>query len=64
MLCVDALQEHDEVGAANPDKLRTLLSDIVTAQRTVFSPDRGPVDKRACAAATGKYRGFWGPFLE
>jgi hypothetical protein len=60
----NAFQEHIEVGAAHPDKLSALLGDIAAAQGKVFSPDRGPVDKRACAAATGKYRGFWGPFLE
>jgi len=56
--------EHDEKGAANPDKLKQMLGKIADAQAKVFSPDRGPVDKRACEAATGKYSSFWGPWIE
>ncbi len=55
--------EHNEIGAAKPDKLRALLGEVAAAQGTVFSPDRGLVDKRACEAATGRYNGFWGPWI-
>ena len=55
--------EHNEIGAAKPEKLRALLGEVAAAQGKVFSPDRGPVDKRACEAATGRYSGFWGPWI-
>jgi hypothetical protein len=55
--------EHNELGAAKPDKLSALLGEMAAAQEKVFSPDRGLVDKRACEAATGRYGGFWGPWI-
>lgn len=41
-----------------------LLAELHKEQATVYSVDRGPVDKEACVAAMGKYQGFWGPWLE
>lgn len=61
---VDRSAEHDELSSAQPAKLATLLAAREAAQAKVFSPDRGPVDRRACEAATGKYAGFWGPWLD
>jgi len=56
--------EHQEVGAQHPvirDQLRLRIDELT---KTVFSPDRGVVDPRACETAVNTYGGFWGPWLE
>jgi len=56
--------EHVELGDQYPDIRKQLLNRIQELTPTVFSPDRGTVDPRACHAALNKYGGFWGPWLE
>jgi len=56
--------EHFEVGDAHPE-IRTILQNrIAELSKTVFSPNRGPVDPAACDAALNTYGGYWGPFVE
>jgi len=55
--------EHDDVAAANPAVVKEMMARIVELQATAFGPDRGSDDGTACKAATGKWKGFWGPFL-
>ena len=33
-------------------------------ESTAFNPIRGPVDPAACQMGLGKYKGFWGPFVQ
>ena len=40
-----------------------LLKRVDELQRTVYSPDRGKKDKRACKAVRDDYGGYWGPFV-
>jgi len=34
------------------------------AEKTAFNPIRGGVDPVACQVGLGKYKGFWGPFIQ
>lgn len=59
---------HDEtestnLAAANPALFRTLLARVDALQASVWSPDRGAPDPAACAAAEGRYKGYWGPWV-
>ena len=62
--------EHVDLNADNATRsqyaqLVTRLSARIEAHRkTVFSPDRGTVDPRACDAALHNYGRFWGPWIE
>ena len=56
--------EHDDVAAANQDIVRSMRGRISELNSTMYRPDRGKSSKLACDAALGKWRGFWGPFLD
>jgi arylsulfatase I/J len=56
--------EHVNLATKNPEKLKELQARLVEIQKTVFSPNRGAVDPKACEAAVNKYGGYWGPWLE
>jgi arylsulfatase B len=56
--------EHFEVGTQHPDIRAQLHQRINEITKTVFSPNRGPVDPEACQTATNEYGGFWGPWLD
>ena len=49
---------------AYTEVVTTMRARMTEIQATVFTPDRGTDDGTACAAAMGRYGGFWGPFLE
>ena len=59
----DDPSEYAEISAAHPAIVADLQALIAAAAATVFNPSRGGVDPAACAAATGMYGGFWGPWL-
>jgi hypothetical protein len=57
--------EHNDVAAdpANAALVAELFAMLQTHNSTTFTPNRGPVDPKACAAAVGVYGGFWGPWV-
>jgi len=56
--------EHKNVAKQNPDVFNKLIARIAELQKHVYSPNRGSSSSKACAAATGKYGGFWGPYMD
>jgi arylsulfatase B len=58
--------EHHDLGAEplQQDRITSLIAKVVAASQTAFNPWRGKLDPRACAVATGQYRGYWGPFAQ
>jgi len=56
--------EHQEVSSKYPDIQKKLFDRITELSKSVFSPNRGEVDPKACQAAVNVYGGFWGPWLE
>jgi len=56
--------EYVDVSEANPDVVAKMRARILELQKTVYDPDRGGDDGAACAAGTGAWRGFWGPFAQ
>ena len=57
-------QEFNSLAAELPEVFDRMLKRIDELQETVYSPDRGKKDKRACSKAMGDYGGYWGPFVE
>jgi len=55
--------EHLDIAQHNPQLVAQLKARIATINATVFSPHRGSVSPQACAGATQRYGGFWGPFV-
>jgi len=60
---IDDPTEHFEVGNKFPEIRRKLHQRIRELEKTVFNPDRGLSDPRACYTAINTYGGFWGPWL-
>jgi len=56
--------EHNNIADANPDILTKLRARLLEIRATVFNPDRGDVDPRACQTARNKYNGYWGPWID
>lgn len=50
--------EQTTVAATEPEVFRALLAEMDAQQATVYSPDRGSTDPRACACAEKKYGGW------
>jgi hypothetical protein len=48
---------------SHPSPKQMMLAELDAQQKTVYSPDRGTTDPRACTCAEGKYGGCWGPFV-
>jgi hypothetical protein len=55
-------EERHDVASVFPQKVVEMSSRIATLNRTVFSPNRGKRDPRACEIALRENHGFWGPF--
>lgn len=57
--------EHNDVAAdpAHAALAAELFAMLQTHNSTTFTPNRGPVDPKACAAAVGVHGGFWGPWV-
>jgi len=56
--------EHNDIADQNPDILTKLRNRLLEIRATVFDPDRGAVDPRACQTARTKYNGYWGPWID
>ena len=54
--------EHAQV-VDRPDLVSEMRARIAEINLTVYSPDRGTDSGEACAAALGKWLGFYGPWL-
>jgi arylsulfatase I/J len=54
--------EEKNIASERKEDFDAMLARIDSLQRSVFSPDRGEDDGRACAMGTGAYGGYWGPF--
>lgn len=59
--------EHTDLSDSpqHADVLKRLMAEMESASKTVYSPDRGNVDHRACEVAMSAkgWGGFWGPWL-
>lgn len=55
--------EHDDVAAANPSVVSSMLARMDTIQAGAFSPVRGVQDLALGCKAAHRYGGFLGPFL-
>ncbi|GMI18272.1 hypothetical protein TrLO_g2768 [Triparma laevis f. longispina] len=55
--------ETTNVAEENEDVFNEMLARIDEIQESVYSPDRGKKDKRACKVAKDEYGDWWGPFL-
>ena len=60
---VEDPEERDDLSRVEPRVLIEMHKKLAKYQATYFNPDRGSKSPEACAAALGKYEGFWGPFL-
>ena len=56
-------QEMNSIAVQNSSLFQSMLASIDKMQGTVYSPDRGVADKRACEVAESRYDGYWGPFV-
>ena len=56
--------EHTNLAASQPDLWHKMMARLLAINGTFFAPDRGGKDPKACIAATGRYKGFWGPWLD
>jgi arylsulfatase I/J len=60
--------EHVDVASANPSVRDRLIDMLLSANKTIYSPNRGKSNPLACETATTKYHfesgDFWGPFLD
>ena len=61
---VDDPAEHNELSHSQPEQLQAMLQRFAALRPSLFAPDRGTVDPRACEAAIGLYGvpgqgGFW-----
>lgn len=56
--------EHSNLAQRNIAKLAQLKQILKAHSGALFSPDRGGPDPAACAAASGRYQGFWGSFVD
>ena len=58
--------EYRELSREQPQKLAEMQARYAVLRKTLFEPDRGTKDPRACDMAVGAYGtgagGFWGPF--
>eukprot|EP01065_Artemidia_motanka_P026718 TRINITY_DN31978_c0_g1_i1.p1 TRINITY_DN31978_c0_g1~~TRINITY_DN31978_c0_g1_i1.p1 ORF type:complete len:539 (+),score=164.55 TRINITY_DN31978_c0_g1_i1:89-1705(+) len=55
--------EHHNLASSMGERFEQMLRRVEELQQDVYSPDRGVVDPKACELGTGRYGGFWGPFL-
>ena len=60
----DDPEERNNLASTMKSVLREMRKKLKVYQSTHFDPDRGSVSPEACAAALGKYEGFWGPFTD
>jgi arylsulfatase B len=54
--------EYQDLSREQPGVVARMRARMGELQRAVYSPNRGGDDGEACAAALGKWGGFWGPF--
>ena len=59
---VEDPNEENDLAATMPDKVRALQARLAEVRGTVYAPDRGVLDPKACAAnkANG---GYWSPWM-
>ena len=56
--------EHTDLAQSEPEVLSRMQAKLKEYQASIFSPNRGKMDRNMiCEAALDKYGGFWGPFL-
>lgn len=55
--------ETTDLAKQMPAKVQELMSKLVAANATTFSPRRGPPDPAACDIAKNRYNDTWGPFI-
>lgn len=56
-------EERNDLAETEVKVLKDMQKKLADYQATYFNPNRGKESPEACAAALGKYEGFWGPFL-
>jgi len=56
--------EHENLAAALPQRWAAMMARLLAINATFFAPDRGKKDPAACAAALGRWGGFWGPWID
>ena len=59
----DDPEERVNLASKMPDILKQMQAKLTKYQATYFNPDRGKVPPIACETVMGKYKGFWGPFV-
>eukprot|EP00401_Gymnodinium_catenatum_P076341 CAMPEP_0117502376 /NCGR_PEP_ID=MMETSP0784-20121206/23781_1 /TAXON_ID=39447 /ORGANISM="" /LENGTH=593 /DNA_ID=CAMNT_0005297657 /DNA_START=136 /DNA_END=1917 /DNA_ORIENTATION=+ len=58
-------EERKNLASQEPELFQQMLDDIETANRTVYSPDRGDFHfTKACRVGVERYGGFFGPFVD
>ena len=60
---MDDPEERNDLANSEIKILKDMQKKLSDYQATLFNPNRGKESPEACAAALGKYEGFWGPFL-
>jgi hypothetical protein len=55
--------EHVDRAASEPAVMKAMVTRLGVLQSTLFAPDRGSKDPRACEVAQQKWGGFYGPFI-
>jgi hypothetical protein len=61
---VDDPAEYNELSHSHPEQLQAMLQRYAALRPSLFAPDRGSIDPRACEAAVSLYGiagqgGFW-----
>ena len=66
MLLCGAQDPHEttDLAESQPALLQRLLKRWAEVEATVYDPDRGVPDPRACEVAIERWGGFFGPYMD
>ena len=56
--------EHVNLAAQMPDQLKAMRARLAALNAGNYSPDRGKGDPQSCVVAEGRYKGFYGPWID
>jgi len=60
---VNMYLEHVDLASGNPNIVAKMKARMEEIEKTLFSPNRGSADPRACDAAANNYNYHWGPWI-
>lgn len=51
--------EYNELSQSQPERLQAMMQRYSELRPSLFEPNRGTIDPRACDVAINRYGGFW-----